>query len=122
MNGQKANGTLLRDVNGRPIHWLLAGLVVLTSAIHVYIGLLTEQTQFVVLGLAFVAGLLVFFTRYFQPVLYLIGAGYVVFLTVVWVLAGMPFVTVALLDKAVQIILFGLFVYLFFAEERMAGS
>lgn len=111
---------LTRDVEVRPVHWVLAALVLVTAGIHVALGVLADRAPFVILGVGFLAGLLVFFTRYFRPVLYLLGAGYVVLLTAVWVLAGTPFLAVGLIDKVVQAALFGLFVYLFFLEQPAA--
>lgn len=105
-----------RDREVRAVHWLLVALAVLTAGVHVVMGVLTDRTQFVILGVLFLAGLAVFFTRYFRPVLYLLGAIYVAALTAVWVLAGTPFFVVGFLDALVQVALFGLFLYLFVVE------
>lgn len=105
-----------RTAGVRPIHWLAVVLVLVTAGIHASIGVRTGRPEFVIAGLVFVAGLLLFFTRLFRPVLYLVGAAYIALLTVMWVLAGTPFFAVGMLDAAVHVALFGLFVYLFFVE------
>lgn len=105
-----------------PRHGLLVVLAVTTGMIHVYLGITTETIQFTVLGGIFLAGLVVFFTRWFKPVLYLVGALYVLVLVGVWILTGMPLSPLSIADKIVQLVLFVLFGYLFRTEVRLTST
>lgn len=119
---ESSGGRAMRVAEVRPIHWVVVGLVLVTAGIHASIGVRTGRSEFVIAGVVFAAGLLVFFTRFFDPVLYLVGAAYLALLTVMWVLAGTPFFAVGMVDALVHLALFGLFVYLFFVEEAGEGG
>lgn len=106
----------VRDVRLRPAHWLMALLAVTTGAIHVYMGVTTGETAFLVFGAVLLGGLAVFFTPYWAPALYAVGMLYVGFLIVAWVVSGMQFFRVGLVDTAVQAALILVFVYLLYTE------
>lgn len=105
----------------RPIDWtltrtLVVMLGVLTSGIHAYVGVTTGDLQFILMGGGLLAGVIVFFTVFWRPVLYLIGIIYVTVLIVVWILNGMQFFAIGFADTIVQLALISLFFYLFAAE------
>ncbi|MFP9193102.1 hypothetical protein [Natronosalvus vescus] len=120
--GDDTDHSIRRSIDWTPGHLLVIVLATLTAAIHGYIGLTTGETQFVLLGLALFAGVVVFFTVFWQPILYLVGAVYVTTLLVVWVLSGMQFFALGVVDAVVQLALVGTFLYLFVLERRHASS
>jgi hypothetical protein len=63
------------------INWVFLFLTILLAGIHLYLGLAAplvrdeHSVQFVVIALVLLVGPVVYFTPYWRPVLYLIGAG-----------------------------------------------
>jgi hypothetical protein len=108
----------LREIEWTPARMALVLLAVLTAGFHFALATTTDNSTFAVLAVGLLAGFVVFFTDLWQPVLYLIGAVYVGVMTVVWVLAGMPLLVFAIVDKAVQALLFVLFIYLLVTEMQ----
>jgi hypothetical protein len=107
----------------RSVEWTLAraALVIaafLTAGIHLALATTTGDKVFAVLGLGLLVGFVVFFTDLWEPVLYLVGAVYVGVTTAVWVLAGTPQTFLGTVDKAIQAVLFVLFVYVLVGEMR----
>ena len=107
----------------RSVEWTLARAVLviaalLTAGIHLALATTTGESIFAVLGLGLLVGFIVFLTDLWEPVLYLVGAIYVGVTTVVWVLAGMPQPLLGAVDKAIQAVLFALFVYVLLGEMR----
>ena len=107
----------------RSVEWTLAraALVIaalLTAGIHLALATTTGESIFAVLGLGLLIGFVIFLTDLWEPVLYLVGAIYVGVTTVVWVLAGMPQPLLGAVDKAIQAVLFALFVYVLLGEMR----
>jgi hypothetical protein len=105
----------------RDVEWTLpkATLVVLSfvsAAIHLTLATTTGNHIFAVLALGLLAGFVVFFTNFWNPVLYLVGAIYISVMSIVWVLDGAPLLSLGIADKVVQAGLFVLFVYLLFEE------
>lgn len=108
----------LREIEWTPARMALVLLTFLTAAFHFALSTTTGDTTFAVLAVGLLAGFVVFFTDLWQPVLYLVGAIYIGVMTVVWVLAGMPLLALALVDKAVQALLFALLIYLLVTEMQ----
>ncbi|WP_336135235.1 hypothetical protein [Natronomonas amylolytica] len=108
----------LREIEWTWAHIALVVLAFLSAGLHFALATTTGDTTFAVLAVGLLAGMVLFFTDLWQPVLYLVGAVYVGMMTVVWVLAGMPLLALALVDKAVQALLFALFVYLLVTEMQ----
>lgn len=112
----------LRDVEWTRARIALVVLALVTAGLHFALATTTGNVSFAVLALGLLAGFVVFFTDLWEPVLYLVGAIYVGVMTVVWLLAGMPQLALAVVDKTVQALLFGLFVYLLVVESRPTRS
>ena len=92
-------------------------LAAATGAIHIYIGVVNGRPEFLVLGSILLAGLFVFFTDAFAPVLYLVGAIYVGVLLSVWLFEGAHVDGIVILDKLVQLCLIVVFLVLLYREE-----
>ena len=110
--------SIQRSIEWTPAHVLVVALGTITSAIHVYVGLATGQIHFLLLGIGLFAGVILFFTVFWAPVLYLIGVIYVTTLLTIWLLAGMPLYALGVLDGIVQLGLIVTFAYLFLLEGQ----
>lgn len=101
-------------------------LAALLAGIHIYLGLFASfvpddrATQFVLIGLALLVGPVVYFTTYWRPILYLLGAGFATYLGVLWLLGGMEFFLLGVFTGVVatSFVLLGL--YLFLRESASA--
>lgn len=103
------------------------GLTLLLAGIHLYLGLFvpgvseSRGVQFLVIGAAFLVGFLVRLTPLWQPVLYLLGVGFAVFLAVLWVLDDAVYPTVGVATGLAATAFVVLALYLF-VQEMSSGS
>lgn len=101
-------------------------MAIILASLHLYLGLFAafvpgeRATQFVIIGLALLFGPILYFTPYWRPLLYLLGAGFAVYLGALWMLGGMEYFAFGVIAEitATSFILFGL--YLFYREEVQA--
>jgi hypothetical protein len=83
------------DLDSLETAFLLAALAL--AGCHVYLGALApfvpadRAVQFLVIGLCLLVGPVLYFTPYWRPVLYLLGAVLALSLGVVWALGGMAY-------------------------------
>jgi len=105
-------------------------LLTLTLAgIHLYLGVLEpasaggRETQFLLIGAAFLAGIVLRMTPFWRPILYVLGAGLALYLGVVWLLAGGQQFVAGVATGVVSVAFMALAVYLFArAEVDRAGG
>ena len=109
--------SILRPINWRPAHVLVVTLALVTTGIHVYVGVLTGETHFFLMGVGLFAGVVLFFTTLWQPVFYLLGAIYVTMLLILWIFDGTPLFTLGIVDALVQLTLIVTFFYLLVVKE-----
>lgn len=113
---------VLRDLDwkNQPRHivdWFIVVVAVVLLVVYLSLWGLSGRTDYVIVGLLFVAWLSVFFTGYWQPILYLLTAVGVGFLTVGLFVGGaweQPLGQVAILLNGVFILTSG---YLFLYED-----
>lgn len=103
-------------------------LTLALAGIHLYLGLLDpasaggRETQFLLIGIAFLAGVVLRVTPFWRPILYLLGAGFALYLGVVWFLTGGDQFVAGVATGVVAVAFMTLAVYLFVrAERREAG-
>lgn len=104
--------------------WAFLLFAVVLAGLHLYLGLFApfvagdRAVQFVIIGLALLFGPIVYVTSYWQPLLYLLGAGFALYLGVLWILDGMEYLLFGVIAgiAATGLVLLGL--YLFLREER----
>ncbi len=122
---------MVRSTNSRtgpgsgaaPIETAFFLLALALAGIHLYLGLLApfvpsqSAVQFVVIAMALLVGPLVSLTRYWRPVLYLLGSALAVYLGVIWLLAGMEYFAIGVLTGIVATAFVVLGVYLFVRES-----
>lgn len=97
--------SIRRQIEWTPAAVLLVVLGTATSAVHVYIGLRLGERHFLLLGAGLFAGVVVFFTSFWKPVMHLVGVIYITVLLVVWLLDGMRLLLLGLVDGIVQLAL-----------------
>lgn len=108
------------------LNWAFLAVSVALAVVHLYLGLLAPFVpagrggQFVVVGLALLVGPALYFTALWRPVLYLLGAGFVLYLGAAWLLAGRPYLPFGLLAGGLAVGFVALSGYLFVREESFA--
>lgn len=101
-------------------------LAIVLAGLHLYLGLFStfvtgdRATQFAIIGFALLVGPIVYVTPYWRPILYLLGAGFAMYLGVLWVLGGMEYFPFGALAGITATIFILLGLYLFFREEFRA--
>ena len=107
-----------RQIEWTPACVLLVVLGTLTSALHVYIGLRLSEVHFLLLGAGLFAGVVVFFTVFWRPILHLVGVIYITVLLIVWLLDGMRLFLLGFVDGVVQLCLIATLFYHFLKAHR----
>jgi hypothetical protein len=103
------------------------GLTLLLAGIHLYLGLFapdvseSRTVQFLVIGVAFLAGFLARLTPLWRPVLFLLGVGFAIFLAVPWILGGAVYFTISVVTGVAATAFVVLALYLFVREESQAS-
>ncbi|NIC00721.1 hypothetical protein [Halobacterium sp. R2-5] len=96
------------------------------AGIHLYLGVFAPFTpggraiQFTVIALALLVGPLLYWTSYWRPILYLLGASLAVYLGVLWSLSGMDYFLVGVRTGIVAVGFVALGIYLFVRSEAAA--
>jgi hypothetical protein len=109
------------------LHYGVVALAFVLATIHFYLGLVVESPgndmsiRFLLVGTIFLAGVVVYLTSYFRPVLYLLGSLYAGVLGVLWFLGGMQYFSLGLLTGVVGGSFLLLTVYLFVRDEMATG-
>lgn len=98
------------------LDWVAVALGVVLAAIHIYLGITTDRSPFVVVGGGFLLGVAFFLTRYWRPVLYVLGIVYALVLGFIWILNGMEYQTIGLVTGAISTAFLVLISYLFVRE------
>ncbi|KPN31970.1 hypothetical protein SY89_02727 [Halolamina pelagica] len=94
--------------------WVALGLVFLTGVLHVYAGVVEGRAPVTLAGVGFLGAILLYLVDYRRPLLYLVGVVYTAVQIPLWYVAKAgEFTTVGYVDKAVQVVLVALLVYLY---------
>lgn len=110
-----------------PLHLAAVALAFVLAALHVYAAVAVERPgatpsiRFLLIGAGFLAGVGVYLTAYFRPVLYLVGAAYAAFLGLLWLVGGMQYVTLGAVAGVFGTAFFVLTIYLFVTDEASPG-
>jgi len=105
-----------------PAHWLVAALAAITGTVHVYLYLNEGFLPFLFAGVVFYGAIVAVLLNVFRRVVYALGVPFTAGQIGIWVLLGMPNFTLDVFDKAVQIALIALLVYLFRNENRLVST
>jgi hypothetical protein len=106
-NSTDRRGSLTR------LQWLAVALVVVTGGLHVYAGVVEGRIPVALAGAGYVGALVLFFLDYRRRLLYLIGVPYTAVQIPIWLVVKSEYGTVDYVDKAVQIVLILVLLYLY---------
>ena len=101
------------------LYWLGLLCSVGIAGTNLYVWTLTGMPQFLAVAGSFVFGVGLFFTRFWSPALYLVGAAHVIALGVVWVLDGRAYLLIGTVNGVFSLGLLAIALWLFFAEQRV---
>lgn len=101
-----------------PRYWIGLVCSIGIATVHLYVWSITGMPQFLAIGGSFAFGVCLFFTRFWEPVLYLVGIVHLIALAVVWVLGGTEYRLLGIANGVFSLVLFGIAVSLFVSEHR----
>lgn len=114
------DGEIGRDID--PLEGLFWGVTLLLAGIHLYLALFEPTIpeprvgQFLLIGIAFLAGFLARLTPLWRPVLYLLGVAFALFLGALWIFGGLELFVVGVATGIAATIFIALALYLFVRE------
>lgn len=111
MNSQ--NGSTGRIGSLTRLQWLAVALVVVTGVLHVYAGIVEGRIPVALAGVGYAGALVLFFFDYRRRLLYLIGIPYTAVQFPLWIVAKSEYGMVDYVDKAVQVALILVLIYLY---------
>lgn len=103
-------------------YWIGVLLSIGIAAVNLYVGYTASEPPILAVGVSFLVGVVLFFTRLWRPVLYLVGVLHVTVLGVIWVLSGLQFLAIGLVNGVLSLSLGAIALWLFIEEERSAVS
>lgn len=99
------------------LHWTGVFLSAAIAGMNLYVGYMRADPAFVLISLSFLFGIVLFASRFWQPVLYLLGVLHVGVLGVLWTLEGFQHLELGVLTGVLSAGLAVIAFYLFFEEE-----
>lgn len=104
------------------VHWAASGLAAVTGAVHVYLYLTQGFLPFLFAGVVFFAAILGMamlpYGHLVRRAIYALGVPFTMGQIGAWVAVGMPDFALGVADKAVQIALIAVLVYLLATERK----
>lgn len=95
------------------LQWLAVALVVVTGVLHLYAGVVEGRAPVALAGVGYAGALVLFFRGYRRRLLYLIGVPYTAVQFPIWIVAKTEYGVVDYVDKAAQVALILVLVYLY---------
>ncbi|WP_435097292.1 DUF7475 family protein [Halorubrum sp. N11] len=95
------------------IQWLAVVLIVITGVLHVYAGVIEGRIPVALAGVGYAGALMLFFLDYRRRLLYLVGIPYTAVQIPLWLVVKSEYGIVDYVDKAVQVVLILVLVYLY---------
>ena len=95
------------------LQWLAVMLVVVTGVLHVYAGIVEGRIPVALAGVGYAGALVLFLSDYRRRLLSLIGIPYTAVQFPLWIVAKSEYGVVDYVDKAVQVVLILVLIYLF---------
>jgi hypothetical protein len=119
--GQHSSGRL-KVASIPTLGWIALGLVFVTGVLHVYAGVVEGRIPVALAGIGFLGAIGLYLVGYRRRLLYLVGIVYTAVQIPLWyVVKAGEFTTVGYVDKAVQVVLVALLVYLYW-QTRTVGA
>ena len=120
--GTKRTAFGYRPETVTPIHRAAFGLAAITGAIHLYLYYTQANPAFLFAGIVFLAAVVAGLLNVYRRALYAIGVPFTAGQIVIWAMMGMPDMSIAIVDKPIQVVLIVLLAYLFFNEKRLVQA
>jgi hypothetical protein len=95
------------------LQWIAIALVAITGALHVFAGLAEGRVPVALAGVGYAGAIVLFFLNYRRRSLYLIGIPYTAVQFPLWIVAKSEYGMIDYVDKAVQVILIVVLIYLY---------
>src|SRR6056297_2040835 len=95
------------------LQWIAVGLVAITGVLHVFAGLVEGRIPVALAGVGYAGALVLFLLDYRRRLLYLIGIPYTAVQFPLWIVAKSDYGMIDYVDKAVQVVLILVLVYLY---------
>ncbi|MFC6871863.1 DUF7475 family protein [Halobellus marinus] len=95
------------------LQWLAVALVVITGALHVYAGVVEGRIPVALAGVGYAGALVLFLLDFRRRLLYLVGIPYTAVQIPLWIVAKSEYGVVDYVDKAVQVVLILVLIYLY---------
>ena len=111
-----------------PVEISLFVLTLVLAGIHLYLGVFAPElsgdrsTQFIFIGIAFLAGVIARATPLWRPILYLLAAAFGFYLNVLWILDDAELSTIGIATGGLTVVFSLLAIYLFVRVESSATT
>lgn len=103
------------------IQWVAIALVAITGVLHVFAGVVEGRAPVALAGVGYAGALALFFIDYRRRLLYLIGIPYTAVQFPLWIVAKSEYGVVDYVDKAVQVALIVVLIYLYLNTPSESG-
>ena len=111
-------GSDWKNQPGKLLNWLLVLIVVLLLLIHVYLWFILEVERYLALATTFFVWLVVFYSKYWQSVLYLVSGFFVILLLSYWFVDEVWRRPIGRIRFSLGVTFLLLSMFLFFKEEQ----
>ena len=95
------------------LQWIAIALVAITGVLHVYAGVVEGRAPVALAGVGYAGALVLFFLDYRRRLLYLVGIPYTAVQIPIWLVVKSEYGVVDYVDKAAQVVLILVLVYLY---------
>jgi hypothetical protein len=104
------------------LQWLAVVLAVITGVLHVYAGVVEGRVPVALAGVGYAGALVLFFLDYRRRLLYLVGIPYTAIQIPLWLVVKSEYGVVDYVDKAVQVVLILVLLYLYLNTPSRAAE
>jgi hypothetical protein len=104
------------------LQWLAVVLAVITGVLHVYAGVVEGRVPVALAGVGYAGALVLFFLDYRRRLLYLVGIPYTAIQILLWLVVKSEYGVVDYVDKAVQVVLILVLLYLYLNTPSRAAE
>jgi hypothetical protein len=119
MGERSRSSGVLRLKMENSLDWPAVSLGVILAGIHIYLGVTNDESPFVVGGIGVLLDVALFLTKYWRPILYVLGVVYALILGFIWILNGMEYRMSGIVTGVVSTIFLVLISYLFVREGQL---
>ena len=115
------NSTTSSETSLTTFQWLAIALVVVTGVLHLFAGIVEGRPPVALAGVGYAGALVLFVMNYRRRLLYLVGVPYTAVQIPLWLVVKSEYGVVDYVDKAVQVVLIVVLLYLYLNSSADAG-